>query len=87
MIPENIRKDHVLRALEEIDEKGVPKRRASKKFELIYEGSSYPPKYAISLANKFANNRKLEPLEFGGGKETNEFLRRLGFKVRRKQQV
>jgi hypothetical protein len=48
---------------------------------LEYEGKYYPPKYIISLANKYANDRELDSSEFSGGKETNSFLRALGFKI------
>lgn len=81
MIPKNIKREHVLRAIDLIDKFGVPKGRLSKKFYLIYKGKKYPPKYVISLANEFANGYKLSPKEFSGGRETNTFLRRLGFKI------
>lgn len=81
MIPPNINRDHVLKAIQEIDSKGTLRRRKPKKFLLIYEGKQYPPKYVLSLANKFANGEELDPFTFNGGAETNGFLRKLEFTV------
>lgn len=81
MIPKNINQAHVIKAIREIDKNGIPKGRKSKKFQLSYNGKYYPPKYVISLANKYANGVELEPSEFSGGQETNNFLKKLGFEV------
>ena len=71
MIPENITREHIIKAIERIGEEGVPPNRESKKYLLVYNGKYYPPKYVISLANKYANGRELDHFEFKGGKETN----------------
>jgi len=55
--------------------------RNSKKYLLDYNDKYCPPKYAVSLANVYANGRELEPSEFNGGKETNSFLRARGFTI------
>lgn len=81
MIPKNIRKEHILKAIQEVDRIGTPESRSSKKFILEYNGRQYSPKYVISLANKFANDKELNPAEFSGGNETNNFLKSLGFNV------
>ena len=81
MIPKNIRKEHILKAIKEIDRSGTPSARKSRKFYLIYKGKPYPVKYVISLANKYANGEELEHTKFSGGKEANGFLGKLGFKV------
>lgn len=81
MIPKNIRRQHILKALQKIDEVGIPKRRKPKKFKLKFNGRYYPPKYVISLANKFANGKILAPSFFSGGKESNDFLKKLGFNI------
>lgn len=81
MIPWNINRVHVLKAIGEIDRNGIPKGRESKKFLLLHDGKYYPPKYVLSVANKYANGMKLDPSKFSGGQETNRFLIRLGFKV------
>ena len=60
MIPKNIKKEHIIKAIEEIKRNGIPKGRDSKKFLLKFNGEYYPPKYVISLANKYANGEILE---------------------------
>jgi hypothetical protein len=81
MIPKNIRREHVLKAIEEIRKTGVPEGRGSRKFLIEFNGDYYPPKYVISLANKYANGEELNPSEFSGGTESNDFLRSFGFKI------
>ena len=81
MIPRIIKREHVLKALREIDAHPVPKRRASKKYSLRFEGRNYPPKFVISRAYKFATGEELASHEFGGGRQTNDFLRSLGFTI------
>ncbi len=81
MIPKNIRKEHVIRAIGEIQRVGFPKNRVSRKYLVKYNDRDYPPKYVISLANKYINDRMLESFQFGGGSETNGFLERLGFEI------
>lgn len=84
MIPPNISRKHILKAIQDIEMLGFPASRTSRKFVLEYDGKFYPPKYLISLANKHANGKKLSPTTFNGGTESNEFLRHLGFKVEKK---
>jgi hypothetical protein len=81
MIPSETRAEHVRAAIAEIDRTGVPQLRQSKNYFLVYQGRSYPPKYVMSLAAKYATGRALDPLEFSGGSETNEFLQNLGFQI------
>ncbi len=79
MIPINITREHVLRALKKIEQGSVPEGRSSKKFFLNYKGKRFPPKYVISIANLYANGRLLDPSFFSGGKETNNYLMEIGF--------
>ncbi len=81
MIPPNISSEHVLKALRKVGELGVPSGRSSKKFSLIHNGKPFPPKYVISLANLFANGEELDSEVFSGGKETNDYLIKLGFEI------
>jgi hypothetical protein len=81
MIPKNITREHVLRAIGEINRIGIREGRESKKFYLEYGGKFFPPKYVISMANKYANGEELGSSEFSGGNETNDFLRALGFSI------
>ena len=79
----SIKKEHITRALTEIDEKGVRPGRHSSTYDLEFEGKLYPPKYVLSLASKFASGKELEPDEFDGGLRTDAFklLNKYGFKV------
>lgn len=81
MIPDNIVPDHIVKAINEIDDYGVPKNQCSRKYNLVFKDKLYPPKYVVSLANKYANGYELPQSAFKGGKETNTFLSRLGFEV------
>lgn len=80
-IPKNIHKEHVIEALKKIVSEGVPERRESTRFNLVYDGKYYPPKYVISIANIFANGEEYSPSLFSGGDETNRFLKGLGFRI------
>ena len=81
MINENIKKTDVLKALKEIAKDGVPSNRKSRKYHLKYDDKYYPPKYVLSIANKFATGKELLPSEFYGGSESNGLLKKLGFKI------
>lgn len=82
MIPANITSTHIISAIREIDLYGVPPRRNSKVYSLLYKGRRYPPKYVISIANRYANGTELDYREFNGGRqETNPFLEERGFNV------
>jgi hypothetical protein len=81
MIPEDIKREHVEAALQHILREGTPQERESTKFDLVYQGKRFPPKYAISLASKYATGSELDPSAFSGGAETNSFLENLGFTI------
>ena len=81
MIPKNITKEHVLKALEKIDNEGVEGKRQSRKFILVHDGKEYPPKYSLACANFYANGEFLSSELFNGGVETNNFLKKLGFEI------
>ena len=83
MIPENITKEHLLAAIEAINETGIQKGRHSSTYDLIYNDNPYPPKLVISIANKFANGTELDANSFEGGKGTKafDFLENEGFQI------
>ena len=81
MIPKNITRDHVLKALEKIDNEGVDENRQSSKYYLMYKNREYPPKYTVACANFYANGEFLNSELFSGGAETNNFLKKLGFEI------
>jgi len=81
MIPQEITRDHVLRALREIDEQGVPEGREPTKWHLSHDGKTYPPKYVICLAGKYAQGNEHDHELFSGGSEANGFLESRGFTI------
>ncbi len=83
-IPRNIRKDHILTALAVIDKEGYPKQHESIKYSLVYEGRKYPPIWVIRTANIFANGEPLDPTFYSGGEQSNNFLRKFGFRIVKK---
>lgn len=53
---------YILSAIEEIKNmKEISKSRKSKKYFLKYNNNIYPPKYAISIAKKYALGYELDP--------------------------
>jgi hypothetical protein len=80
-IPENITREDILKAIEEIDQEGIPPKRGATKYDIKHGNNYYPPKYTISLANKYANGSILSSNDFYGGEESNSFLRRRGFEI------
>ena len=85
MIPDSINRVHILRAIGIVDEKGVANpRRESKRYDVLYQGRRYPPKYLVSLAYAFVAGRELHHEEFDTY-EAQRFLRSLGFEIVDKQ--
>ena len=60
MIPKNIEREYILKALEESDRLGVPPERYSDKYYLEYSGKTYLTNI-LSLANIYANNKEFDP--------------------------
>ncbi len=87
MIPQNISREHVIKALDEIRKNGVSSDRQSKGYYIVTEtGDKFPPKYVLSIANKYANGEELDPSKFTSGKETNNYLINLGFQIEEKNE-
>jgi hypothetical protein len=81
MIPPNITKEHIVKAIEEIDNgRPLPTSREPHRHLIEHNGKTYPPKFAISLANKYANGTELAPDDFHSH-ETNNFLKSRGFEI------
>ena len=55
MIPPNISREHILKAIEYIVSHDIPIERHSVKWSVLYNKVKYPPKYIISIANLYAN--------------------------------
>jgi 5-methylcytosine-specific restriction endonuclease McrBC GTP-binding regulatory subunit McrB len=78
-IPKNITKEHVIKAIDYIDENGYDQKYESDNHDLIYNGKHYPPKRVLSQANVYANGSPL--VSFHGGLQTNSFLEKIGFEI------
>jgi len=78
-----IQKEHILSAIREIDKDGVRSGRHSTTYDLIHDNKSYPPKYVLSLAARYATGRELDHDDFAGGANTPAFqlLEKLNFQV------
>lgn len=79
-IPKNINKAHIESAIEEIIPKEIPKERLSYNYYLEHAEKSLPPKYVISIANKFANNELLDSESFNAI-EAKDFLLKNGYTI------
>lgn len=87
-LPENIRKEHILKAIQKIQEEGIPANAHSSSYDLLYQGERFPPKLVIAYANIFANGEELDRHTFPGGKGTECFgiLQKNGFKIIEKKE-
>ncbi|RZK10865.1 MAG: DUF3578 domain-containing protein [Flavobacterium sp.] len=85
-IPQNITRDHLLKAIHKIDTEGIPTDAESQYFDVVFNDKRYPPKLMISYANLFANGEILERSAFTGGKGQPSFriLEQNGFKIENK---
>lgn len=81
MIPDDIKRTHIIRALRKITINGVPSRRQSTVYDLRYDRKRYPPKYVVSLAHQIAKGSEWPHYKFSGGIETNNFLIARGFQI------
>jgi 5-methylcytosine-specific restriction enzyme B len=85
-IPQNISKEHLLKAIHKIDQEGIPAGGDSRYYDVHFNGHKYPPKLVVSYANIFANGNVLDRNSFGGGKDTECFkiLEKHGFTIQQK---
>ena len=82
-IPTNISREHIEKAIKDIDQAGIPSSRLSKEYYLKVDDKLLPPKYVISIANKYANNKEL-PSDVFNAIEAKNFLKKLKFKITEK---
>lgn len=85
-IPDNITKEHLLKAIEKIDKEGIPEYGQSQYYDVLFYNRKYPPKLIVSYANLFANGEELDRNTFEGGLKTPAFalLEKEGFKIVKK---
>lgn len=82
-LPENIRRERILKAIQKIREEGVPDHAQSSTYDVVYEEERFPPKLVMAYANIFANGEELDRRNFEGGRGTECFriLEENGFRI------
>jgi hypothetical protein len=77
-----VKKEHVLEACDLYDAGDCVLKSPARNTFLLYRNKRYPAKFIRGLAYELASGQKLNPkFDFEGGRQTADFLRRLGFKV------
>ncbi len=76
--PKGITKEHVLKAVERIEKEGLS-LRPSTKFDVMINGTAYPPKEVMRYAHQAMNGEYL--WELSGGPPTNKLLGNMGFNI------
>jgi len=88
-IPKGLTREHVLKALADLDA-GIDHPFGNPTgYELVHKEKRYPPKAVIGIAFRRLTGNILPPSEFSGGEapgQANYELRRLGFRVESKPQ-
>lgn len=80
-IPPGITREHVLKALTELDAGVQHGFGTSRKYDLLFEGRRYSPKAVLGLAIGHLLQRRDVANAFSGGETTNRVLRDLGFEI------
>ena len=80
-IPAFITRQHISEAIRLIGRGIVPPKNRSRGYCLVEHRLHFPPKYTISRAHEVATGRRLPTGAFYGGHDSNEFLKRRGFRV------
>lgn len=76
-----VSQEDILKALQFIDENGVPHHNQSMRYFLLGEnGKSYPPKYVIAVANHFANGVAIDTSGYNAI-EAKNYLKNKGFTI------
>jgi hypothetical protein len=89
-IPSGLTREHVLRALADLDAGSDNPFGPATGYDLLHDGKRYAPKAAVGLACVYLLGRPLRPDEFSGGEapgQANFVLRKLGFTVVKKGEL
>lgn len=79
-------REYIPKAIKYIDENGVPRHHTSTRYALLWDnGNQYPPKYVIAVANYLQNGVEIDTEGFGAA-EAKNYLVKLGYSVRSKQE-
>ena len=76
MIPNGLNHEHIMLAVKEIDQMGVPQTREARKYFLQIDGKEYPVKYVISIGNKYLNGVEWPYIHFNAVEAKNYFKTR-----------
>lgn len=84
---DQITKNHLLKAIESIDEKGLQGYPNSSTYDIIHNEKRYPPKTVIAIASELVDGIKIKTTSFNGGEKTKAFkvLDENGFKIETKK--
>lgn len=78
--------EFIQKAVQYIDENGVPDQNKSTKYELVMEnGEKYPPKYVIAVAAKLATGKEVQPGDYNAV-EAKGFFETRGYMIEQKQE-
>lgn len=78
--------EYIQKAIQYIDENGVPDQNRSTKYELVMEdGKKYPPKYVIAIAAKLATGNDVQPGDYNAV-EAKGFFETRGYMIDTKQE-
>lgn len=78
--------EYIQKAIQYIDENGVPDQNRSTKYELVMEdGKKYPPKYVIAIATKLATGNDVQPGDYNAV-EAKGFFETRGYMIDTKQE-
>ena len=85
MIPKNIKRNHIINAIAELDKDiNLLDRRHSTRYDLYFNENFYPPKLVVSIANKYANGNEL-PADSFITDECLRLLEKLNFMIQEKE--
>jgi hypothetical protein len=88
-IPKGLTREHVVKALADLDAGIEHPFSRSTGYELVQEGKRYSPKAVVGVAFRYLTGEILHHSKFSGGEapgQANYELRRLGFQVIKKSQ-
>lgn len=76
-----VTREDVIKALKDLDGEFQSQYTRGSKFQLLFNGKSYPPKAVLSRASFHSTGTELPLKSFSGGESTNKVLRALGFEI------
>ena len=89
-LPKGLTREHIERAIAQLDTGAPHPFGASKDYDLLVNGKAYPPKAVVGLAASLATGTEMGPGDFSAGEgpgQANTVLRSLGFSVERRADV